>query len=369
MHANEVLTGMAAQRRALGLAPSWEVDLPERPVVVPVVAVQRGASAESIRRMMAVRDALQVSALGAPALEIYEVSLLGELIPLDESRLASGRPRAVARSYAVQNNNRGIAWKQHSATLPEEARVEEGPPYVLPEVVRGRQPAPGSPGGVAGTVQGAWHPWHQGSGGNPSRQLRSSQVQCVNALGQMIGTRTRIKRAFGGVLDIDRDARLRGHRSNRSRSIPDLRVRGAGGLPARGASGKRTRGAQGDERWTPPSPIGRALAWTSSLVEWKFTEDYPSADRDAERSQGEDFVVTRSQHLRPKTARSTAEGIELAGSLPRADLPARPAAAIGLAPREDPGGPGRRRRVVHVLSPENAATSGPTSLPPALTLR
>jgi hypothetical protein len=51
--------------------------------VVPVVALQRGASQELIRRMLQVRDVLAADAqLGIPPVEIFEVSLLGELLPL-----------------------------------------------------------------------------------------------------------------------------------------------------------------------------------------------------------------------------------------------------------------------------------------------
>ena len=43
-------------------------------------------------------------------------------------------------------------------------------------------------------------PWHQGRKGSPLPHLRSSQVQCVNALGQMASDPTRIERAFSAAL-------------------------------------------------------------------------------------------------------------------------------------------------------------------------
>ena len=43
-------------------------------------------------------------------------------------------------------------------------------------------------------------PWHAGIGGGPSNHLLSSQVQCVNALGQMVADPDRIVRAFGPIL-------------------------------------------------------------------------------------------------------------------------------------------------------------------------
>lgn len=46
-----VVTGMLDQRRQLGLAPRVPAALPDEPVVVPVIAVQRGASPELVSRL------------------------------------------------------------------------------------------------------------------------------------------------------------------------------------------------------------------------------------------------------------------------------------------------------------------------------
>lgn len=88
-----VLNEMLQQRRALRLAPERAITLDGDLRVVPAVALQRGASAEMIRRMVRVRDVLATAGLGVEPAEIYEVNLMGELLPLDESRLADGRPR------------------------------------------------------------------------------------------------------------------------------------------------------------------------------------------------------------------------------------------------------------------------------------
>jgi hypothetical protein len=45
--------------------------------------------------------------------------------------------------------------------------------------------------------------WHAGICGGPSNHLLSSQVQCVNALGQMMTDAARIYRSFGMLLDTD----------------------------------------------------------------------------------------------------------------------------------------------------------------------
>lgn len=74
-----VVLGMLEQRRQLGLAPRFHVELPEAPVVVPVIAVQRGASSELLARLWKVQQALLNAGVGDPALEVYQVSLSGRL--------------------------------------------------------------------------------------------------------------------------------------------------------------------------------------------------------------------------------------------------------------------------------------------------
>lgn len=74
-----VVLGMLEQRRQLGLAPRFAVTLPDTPVVVPVIAVQRGASSELLSRLWKVQQALLDAGVGDPALEVYQVSLSGRL--------------------------------------------------------------------------------------------------------------------------------------------------------------------------------------------------------------------------------------------------------------------------------------------------
>jgi hypothetical protein len=95
----DVIREMLDQRHDVRLAPKVDLALEASPRVVPVVALQRGASAEMIRRMCAVRDVLRGADLDVADVEIYEVNLIGEWIPLDESRLPDGRPVA-RRDYA-----------------------------------------------------------------------------------------------------------------------------------------------------------------------------------------------------------------------------------------------------------------------------
>jgi hypothetical protein len=109
---------------------------------------------------------------------------------------------------------------------------ERGNAYVLPNgELRGRSPEPGLVAadasaalrqldgqGVEDPILLAYHPiarmnpyqallysraWHHGVAARlPANHLLDSQVQCVNALGQMVTDRDRIIEAFGDVLDI-----------------------------------------------------------------------------------------------------------------------------------------------------------------------
>jgi len=79
-----ILRGMLEQRRLLGLAPETNPSIPTHPVVVPVVALQRGASAEYVRRLFAVHRSLQEKGIGenSAGLEVYSVTMAGRLDPI-----------------------------------------------------------------------------------------------------------------------------------------------------------------------------------------------------------------------------------------------------------------------------------------------
>ena len=55
------------------------VELPDELVVVPVIAVQRGASGKLLARLWQMQHALLDAGVGDPALEVYQVSLSGRL--------------------------------------------------------------------------------------------------------------------------------------------------------------------------------------------------------------------------------------------------------------------------------------------------
>lgn len=75
----EILRGMLDQRTRLGLAPRSRPELADQPVVVPVVALQRGFSPKYLERLRLVQKAVLKAACGNPTLEIFEVSMAGRM--------------------------------------------------------------------------------------------------------------------------------------------------------------------------------------------------------------------------------------------------------------------------------------------------
>jgi hypothetical protein len=124
-------------------------------------------------------------------------------------------------------------------------------------------------------------PWHAGVGGGPSNHLLSSQVQCVNALGQMIGDPDRIVRAFGSVLGTVEVEQIEPGRWLTFEYI------GSDDHLGEAVDGKRVRGAHCtsvDAAFLHRTADGvRELV----LIEWKCTESYrkraPDPKRDAIR--------------------------------------------------------------------------------------
>lgn len=118
-------------------------------------------------------------------------------------------------NYSQQEKVRAAAWKTSTTSLPDAAKVPA--PYLDKDGCTG-----GTPYEFCLPVSFAEHsllpevraealvlfadlgvPWHAGIGGGPSNHLLSSQVQCANALTQMVRDPERLKRAFGELLGID----------------------------------------------------------------------------------------------------------------------------------------------------------------------
>lgn len=111
-------------------------------------------------------------------------------------------------------------------------------------------------------------PWHAGIGDGPSNHLLSSQVQCVNALGQMVTDSSRRVRVFGTplgtaeVLQIEPGRFLTfeyiGDKDYFNEVVGGARVRGAHCTSVDAAFLHRTAGGVVE----------------LVLIEWKYTESY-----------------------------------------------------------------------------------------------
>ncbi len=194
-----------------------------------------------------------------------------------------------------QERLRAAAWKAASPCLPDAARARA--PYVdkdgrsagrayafclppehaalslLPEV-REQSLALFAELGI---------PWHAAVGDGPSNHLLSSQVQCVNALGQMVCDPDRLRHAFGDVLGIAEVLQVEPGRFLTFEYIGPTDVFGE--VPG----GARTRGARCTN--VDAAFLHRATDGAVELVllEWKYTESYrprrPDPAKDAERAR------------------------------------------------------------------------------------
>jgi hypothetical protein len=113
-------------------------------------------------------------------------------------------------------------------------------------------------------------PWHASVDDGPSNHLLSSQVQCVNALGQMIDDPDRIVRAFAPILGT-REV----HEIEPGRWLTFEYI-GSDDVLNEAVGGERTRGAY-------CTSVDAAFVHSTSdgtrelvLIEWKYTESYGS---------------------------------------------------------------------------------------------
>lgn len=186
----------------------------------------------------------------------------------------SGAPTFVQRERA-----KAIAWKRSTDTLPGEARhpapyIRDGQaktsplPFCLPIEHALLSLLPEVRPMALALFAELGIPWHAGIEGGPGNHLLSSQVQCVNALGQMVHDPERIAHAFGSVLDIAEVLEIEPGRLLTFEYIGPIDFFGE--VPG----GERTRGARCtsvDAAFLFRTSTGdRELA----LVEWKYTESY-----------------------------------------------------------------------------------------------
>ena len=111
-------------------------------------------------------------------------------------------------TYRDQERTRAVAWKKTTGVLPPEARLpgtyrNRGThAFCLPAAHATLSLLPEVRDLALGLFAEQRITWHDGVGRGPSNHLLDSQVQCVNALGQMVADPDRLQRAFGDRLGI-----------------------------------------------------------------------------------------------------------------------------------------------------------------------
>lgn len=196
-------------------------------------------------------------------------------------------------TYATDERVRAVRWKCATDSLPAEAKMPA--PYMRGDSAVGKSlyefciPAQYADLSLLPEVRATALelftelaiPWHFGVGNGPSNHLLSSQVQCVNALAQMVTEPDRLKRAFGGLLGISEVLPIEPGRFLTFEYIGPTDYFGEA------PKGARTRGANCtsvDAAFLYRTPKG---ATELILLEWKYTERYsarqPNASGDAVR--------------------------------------------------------------------------------------
>lgn len=196
-------------------------------------------------------------------------------------------------SYAETERARAAAWKQATVTLPPEAKHPaayvgkdgnaHGPSYefCLPPEYADHSLLPEIRSGALDLFRELGIPWHAGVNGGPSSHLLSSQVQCVNALAQMVHDPERLIRAFADPLDTAEVLPIEPGRYLTFEYI------GPADYLGEAPRGRRTRGAHCtsvDAAFLHRTGDGRTEL---ILIEWKYTESYrrrtPDPTRDTSR--------------------------------------------------------------------------------------
>ena len=259
--------------------------------------------------------------------------------------------------YATEQNDLAVAWKQRSLTLPDEARVpgvyekhQRAYPVCLPIEYASHNLLPDVRDGATELFDELDIPWHDSVGGGPSNHLRDSQVQCVNALFQMVNNPERIKLAFGGALDIAEVFQIEDGRFLTFEYIGPTDYFGEGIRHGKEVGRRRgTNCTSVDAAFLYKTPAG---ATELALVEWKFTESYLTAlDRNAESDAIRIGRYAADLAAADGPVRDDVLPIELLLDEPFYQLMRQQLLANRL---EQAGAHGADVvRVVHVLSPEN----------------
>lgn len=185
-----------------------------------------------------------------------------------------------AMSYTNRERRRAVTWKATTACIPEAARRaaryvgkdgrEVGPErdFCLPAEFADLSLLPEVRVSALDLFSRLEIPWHAAVGSGPSNHLLSSQVQCVNALGQMVFDPERLVRAFRPLVDTDNVEEIEpnrwltfeyiGEHDVLNEAVRGVRRRGSGCTSVDAAFVHTTRDGV------------RELV----LIEWKYTEHY-----------------------------------------------------------------------------------------------
>jgi hypothetical protein len=260
-------------------------------------------------------------------------------------------------TYKLTEYQRAARWKSLSRTLPDAARVKA--PWICDGRPRGAfdfcLPAEFAHWTLLPEVRDSSMvlfaelgiPWHQGIAGGPGNHLLSSQVQCVNALGQMVHDPDRLARTFKSVIDVGEITEIEPGRYLTFEYIGPTDYLGESpGAP-------RTRGSMCtsvDAAFAHHSPDG---VLELVIIEWKYTEHYDNKPCDPLKDQ------TRRRRYESDWAAS--DGPIRSDLVPFESMLAEPFYQLMrqqlLAHRieRDPEHPAERVRVVHAHPPANLA--------------
>lgn len=184
-------------------------------------------------------------------------------------------------TYSHTEKARAIAWKATTTALPDAAKTAAAPyvgkdgadsrpsyDFCLPAELADHNLLPEVREQALALFAELAIPWHAGTPAGPSNHLLSSQVQCVNALTQMVDDPSRIAAAFGSLLGIDEVLEIEPGRH--------LTFEYVGPTDYFGESpgGPRICGAHCTS--VDAAFLHRALDGVVELVlvEWKYTESY-----------------------------------------------------------------------------------------------
>lgn len=252
---------------------------------------------------------------------------------------------------------RAAAWKQQTATLPDEARaaapyVKDGAektaplPFCLPARHAQLNLLPEVREGALSLFADLDIPWHARTEAGPSNHLLDSQVQCVNALGRMVTEPQRIVAAFGEALRIEEPLEIEPGRFLTFEFIgPEDFFDEGNGRPRR--------------RGTRCTSVDAAILFTTTqgtrelaLIEWKFTEYYGGQRDDSKlATRKQRYAAHVEDTAGPIDASSVTFGdllVEPVYQLVRQQLLAHQLESTHALGADVV-------RVVHVLDPANAA--------------